>query len=136
MTKAALEVEMLNQILRKTGGDLTGLPAQYYKRAAKLIDDIWFVLGEQNYRFDWVEGKRPFGTRLINWYVDQVLDCAHYDQEAFNRFMQVYHFNNRYTSLFTPAMLSRVLKHTMTKNWRHVYKPAPLGVIRKPIVLD
>jgi NAD(P)H-flavin reductase/2-polyprenyl-6-methoxyphenol hydroxylase-like FAD-dependent oxidoreductase/ferredoxin len=141
MTKAALEVESLVQVLAEQQGTdedsvLSELPKQFYRHAAQLNADIWFVLGEQNYRYPWVEGKRPFATGFINWYVDQVLDTAHYDRDAFKRFMQVYHLNSRYTSLFAPKLVLKVLKHTLTKSWRHVYKPAAVGEVREPIVFD
>ncbi|WNC74176.1 2Fe-2S iron-sulfur cluster-binding protein [Thalassotalea psychrophila] len=136
MTKAAKEVELLGEALVKSKSSLTGLPAYHYKQASKLVDSIWFVLGEQNYRFPHVEGKRPIFTPVINWYVDQVMDATHYDPVAFENFMHVYHHNKHYSSLFAPAMVAKILKHSVTKNWRHVYNPAPTGVARSPLKLD
>ena len=135
MTKSALEAEQLRKTLTRHRSSLDGLAADYFRRVSRLTGDIWFVLSEQNYRFPWVEGKRPFGTPVINWYVDQVLDLGHYDPVAVARFMDVYHLNRPYTSLFAPGMVMRVLRHTVFHSRRHVHRPAAPDEIRQPKVL-
>lgn len=135
MTKAALEVEALRAVLEEGSGDLRGMPKRYFASASKIIDDMWFILGEQNYRFPWVSGKRPFGLRFINWYVDQVQNTAHYDQDAFRRFLNVYHFKERYVSLFGPSMIWKVIKHTLTKSFVYKYNPAREGEVREPLII-
>ncbi len=115
MTKAVLEAQLLDKILANQAKDLNNIATKFYKKSAKLFDYIWFVISEQNYRYPWVKGKRPFYTKLMNWYVDQVLDMAHHDPQAFSDYLMVVHLNNHVLSLMKPKMVFKVLKNAIFK---------------------
>ncbi|WNC73794.1 FAD-binding oxidoreductase [Thalassotalea psychrophila] len=115
MTKAVLEAQALNNILAKNPKHLTKVPNQFYQQAAKLFDYIWFVISEQNFRFPWVKGKRPFYQKIMKWYVDQVLDLAHYDEQAFRSYLMVMHLNDHVLSLMKPKMLLKVCNKVLFK---------------------
>ncbi|MEI4920887.1 hypothetical protein Q8G81_35615, partial [Klebsiella pneumoniae] len=69
-------------------------PRRYYRAIAKMADTAWFVIREQNLRFDWmkdVDKKRPFYFGVLTWYMDRVLELVHDDLDAYREFLAVVH---------------------------------------------
>lgn len=120
MTKAVLEALELGKLLEKWPKQVNTISKQYYKKSAKLFDYIWFVISEQNLRYPWVNGKRPFYTPILTWYVNQVLDLASKDGKAFNSYLHVAHLNKHVLSLMKPKMLLKVLKNALQSNKHNV----------------
>ncbi|WNC67101.1 FAD-binding oxidoreductase [Thalassotalea nanhaiensis] len=113
MTKAILEAQGLKKILSKKPKRVESIAKQYYKNSAKLFDYIWFVISEQNLRYPWVNGKRPFYTPLLTWYVNQVLDLASKDADAFRGYLHVAHLNKHVLTLLKPGMILKVIKNAL-----------------------
>lgn len=116
MTKAVLEALKLKKLLNKKPKQVNAIAKPYYKKSAKLFDYIWFVISEQNLRYPWVNGKRPFYTPLFTWYVNQVLDLASKDADAFRSYLHVAHFNKHVLSFMKPMMLFKVVKNALFKS--------------------
>jgi 2-polyprenyl-6-methoxyphenol hydroxylase-like FAD-dependent oxidoreductase len=112
MTKALLEVGQLRAMLASGMPSRTGFVPQYYRRAAKIADRVWFVVREQNLRYPWikdVEKKRPFYFRLLNWYVDRTLELAHEDPATYRLYLEMTHFISPPSVLLRPALMAKVL---------------------------
>ena len=123
MTKAALEADYLHSVLASQP-DLDKVPAAYQKRSAKLMDDLWVVLGELNFRYDFCTGKRPMPLvlPLMHWFSRQMSDAAHYDPTAYEYILGASHFTRHWTSLFEPKALWTVFKHSLKHGWKHNYE--------------
>jgi len=132
MTKATLEGKLLAEVLVNNQKSLANVHTQYHKKAAKLFDYIWFVIGEQGLRFPWVKAKRPFYQKVLNCYVDHVMKMAAYDKEVFKKYLMVVHFNETVSSLMTPTMLFKVAKSMMKNGVTVPYIKPKLGEIRHP----
>ncbi|WP_370331055.1 FAD-binding oxidoreductase [Mycolicibacterium hippocampi] len=112
MTLALKEVREMQVLLAKYGPGHSELPRRYYRKISKLADTAWFVIREQNLRFDWlqdVERKRPFYFRVLTWYMDRVMELVHDDASAYNEFLAVVHLVKPPAALMTPRVAGKVL---------------------------
>lgn len=112
MTIALQQVATLGRLLSSKAPIDADLPKRYYKQISKIGDGAWFVIREQNLRFDWmkdVKKKRPFYFRQLTWYMDRVLELIHDDMDAYRKFLAVVHLVKPATTLMTPGMIGRVV---------------------------
>ena len=75
MSLALKEVREMQLLLAEYGPGHQDLPRRYYRTIAKMADTAWFVIREQNLRFDWikdVDKKRPFYFGVLTWYMDRL----------------------------------------------------------------
>ena len=112
MSLALKEVREMQLLLAKYGPAHRDLPRRYYRTIAKMADTAWFVIREQNLRFDWmkdVHKKRPFYFRVLTWYMDRLLELVHDDLDAYREFLAVVHLVKPPLALMKPGIASRVL---------------------------
>jgi len=112
MSLALKEVREMQVLLAKYGPGHRDLPRRYYRTIAKMADTAWFVIREQNLRFDWikdVDKKRPFYFRILTWYMDRLLELVHDDLDAYREFLAVVHLVKPPSALMKPNVAGRVL---------------------------
>ncbi|PQP52938.1 oxygenase, partial [Mycolicibacterium austroafricanum] len=112
MTLALKEVREMALLLAKYGPGHPELPRRYFRRIAKMADTAWFVIREQNLRFDWlkdVDKKRPFYFRALTWYMDRVMELVHDDPDTYGEFLAVVHLVRPPAALMTPKVAGKVL---------------------------
>lgn len=112
MSLALKEVREMQVLLAKYGAGHQDLPRRYYRSIAKMADTAWFVIREQNLRFDWmkdVDKKRPFYFRILTWYMDRLLELVHDDLDAYREFLAVVHLVKPPLALMKPGIASHVL---------------------------
>ncbi|SBS79803.1 Ferredoxin--NAD(+) reductase [uncultured Mycobacterium sp.] len=112
MTLALKEVREMQLLLAKYGPTHPDLPRRYFRKIAKLADTAWFVIREQNLRFDWlkdVDKKRPFYFGALTWYMDRVMELVHDDPDTYNEFLAVVHLVKPAAALMTPTVAARVI---------------------------
>ncbi|MCV7344853.1 FAD-binding oxidoreductase [Mycolicibacterium rhodesiae] len=112
MTLALKEVREMQILLAKYAPTDADLPRRYFRTIAKLADTAWFVIREQNLRFDWLKDahkKRPFYFGALTWYMDRVMELVHDDPETYNEFLAVVHLVKPAAALMTPKVAARVV---------------------------
>ncbi|EHB55563.1 Ferredoxin--NAD(+) reductase [Mycolicibacterium rhodesiae JS60] len=112
MTLALKEVREMQLLLAKYEPTHPDLPRRYFRTIAKMADTAWFVIREQNLRFDWLKGvekKRPVYFGALTWYMDRVMELVHDDPEIYNEFLAVVHLVKPAAALMTPKVAGRVL---------------------------
>ncbi len=112
MTLALKEVRVMQLLLAKYGAGHPELPRRYFRKIAKMADTAWFVIREQNLRFDWLKDadkKRPFYFGALTWYMDRVMELVHDDPETYNEFLAVVHLVKPAAALMTPKVAARVI---------------------------
>ena len=112
MTLALKEVRAMQLLLGKYGAGHPELPRRYFRTIAKMADTAWFVIREQNLRFDWLKDadkKRPFYFGALTWYMDRVMELVHDDPETYNEFLAVVHLVKPAAALMTPKVAARVV---------------------------
>ncbi|GAB3021358.1 FAD-binding oxidoreductase [Mycobacterium bourgelatii] len=139
MSLALKEVREMQLLLAKYGPGHPNLPRRYYRTISKMADTAWFVIREQNLRFDWmkdVDKKRPFYFRVLTWYMDRLLELVHDDVDAYREFLAVVHLVKSPLALMKPGIASRVLgkwartrmsgeKTLIARNYANREVPAP-----------
>jgi NAD(P)H-flavin reductase/2-polyprenyl-6-methoxyphenol hydroxylase-like FAD-dependent oxidoreductase len=112
MTLALKEVREMQLLLSKYGAGHPDLPRRYYRRISRMADTAWFVIREQNLRFDWikdVDSKRPFYFRALTWYMDRVMELVHDDLDTYREFLAVVHLVKPPSALMKPTVAGRVI---------------------------
>ncbi|ORB66000.1 FAD-binding oxidoreductase [Mycolicibacterium tusciae] len=112
MSLALKEVREMQLLLAKYGAGHHDLPRRYYRKISKMADTAWFVIREQNLRFDWIKGvrdKRPFYFGALTWYMDRVLELVHDDLDTYREFLAVVHLVKPPAALMMPKVAGRVL---------------------------
>ena len=112
MSLALKEVREMQLLLAKYGAGHHELPRRYYRKISKMADTAWFVIREQNLRFDWIKGvrdKRPFYFGALTWYMDRVLELVHDDLDTYREFLAVVHLVKPPAALMMPKVAGRVL---------------------------
>lgn len=116
LTSAALQAFELGACLteqRRRGDDLQGFSRRLQKRLAKVVSGPWDMATGEDLRWPATRGGRiTLKTRLMQWYMFQVLCLIPESAEIFRRFQRVNHMVAPLTSMFHPAVLFPVLKRT------------------------
>ncbi|MDA1049715.1 MAG: hypothetical protein O3C40_04435 [Planctomycetota bacterium] len=115
MSSCALQVEVLQELLKAhaVAGRLTGLPRDFFRHAAKLIDNPWLLATNSDFLYPETTGHRPLGTAFLNWYVVRVFELCACNKRALQTFLEVLHFIKKPTALFHPALVFSVLKSSL-----------------------
>lgn len=112
MTLALKEVREMQLLLAKYGAGHRDLPRRYYRKISRMADTAWFVIREQNLRFDWIKDvgdKRPFYFPVLTWYMDRVLELVHDDLDTYREFLAVVHLVKPPAALMRPKVAGRVI---------------------------
>jgi 2-polyprenyl-6-methoxyphenol hydroxylase-like FAD-dependent oxidoreductase len=105
MTTGALQAEALGECVRQ---GLDGVASRYRLRVGRLLEVPWALSTSGDLRFPEVEGKRPPGFGLMNWYGDRFQRLAGQDEEALRLLVRVMHMLESPTALFSPRMALKV----------------------------
>lgn len=106
MSVAAFETRALATAL---GDGLDGLPARYFKLAARVVDQAWALSAGEDLRHPEVKGKRPFGSSFINAWVARLHRMSHHDEVVHQAMVRVFSLEQPLTTLLSPKLLWRAL---------------------------
>jgi len=110
MTVSALEARELSACLRDPVGGLAGLPRQFYRRAAAVIDLPWQMAAGADFAYPAVTGHKARGTALVNWYIGQVQRAATQDPGACRALVEVTNMLTPPRALFAPRVVWQVAR--------------------------
>jgi len=122
MTVAALGALTLDQCLKQhfQGGsnqELTGLGRHFQKQLAKVNTVPWLMATSDDFRWSTTEGSKPSPiTRLLHWYLDQVMLVAGESTEVYKVLIEVIHFLKPPTAFLQPSILAQVLGQVMNRH--------------------
>jgi 2-polyprenyl-6-methoxyphenol hydroxylase-like FAD-dependent oxidoreductase len=111
MSVCALQADLLDRVLRDCGGAAVpaGLSKRFLRRAAGVVATPWLIATGSDFMYPQTQGRRPFGTRLLNWYFARVFRLCARDRDVLLRFYRVLHLLDQPITLFHPSVLFRVL---------------------------
>jgi 2-polyprenyl-6-methoxyphenol hydroxylase-like FAD-dependent oxidoreductase len=110
MTSAALQALVLQLELQK-GKD--NLAQRFFKSANSIVDIPWQMAVGKDLTNPEVQGQRTQKMRLTQTYLKHLMPVAWQDPDVAKAFLQVTNLLNAPTSLITPSILWRVLKHSI-----------------------
>jgi 2-polyprenyl-6-methoxyphenol hydroxylase-like FAD-dependent oxidoreductase len=114
MSACALQVDLLDRMLRQAGPNVPGRFAKaFFRRAAKIIGNPWFLATTSDFLYPRTRGKRPFGTKLLHWYVRRLFELCARNKYMLLRFYRVMHFIDHPLALFRPYEAFQVIKSTL-----------------------
>jgi 2-polyprenyl-6-methoxyphenol hydroxylase-like FAD-dependent oxidoreductase len=118
MSVCALEAKTLDTCLReqrqhRDNRDITGLNRQYFQQVSQVIDIPWMMATSEDFRFPQTQGKRPLGTRFLQWYSAQLMELCSTNPTVLIRFLEVLNLLKKNTVLFHPYIVLQVLKWSL-----------------------
>ncbi|HTU93826.1 MAG TPA: hypothetical protein VMF69_27345 [Gemmataceae bacterium] len=132
MSACALQVDLLDCMLRQAGRKLpSGFAKQFFRRAAKIVANPWFLATTSDFFYPRTRGKRPFGTKILHWYVRRVFELCAWNKAVLLRFYRVMHFIDQPTALFYPYEIFQVIKSALGFR-RRLARSASDG-LRRPV---
>lgn len=115
LTTSALGADELRRCLveQRPGKSLDGMTRKLQKRLAKMVSGPWDMATGEDLRWPATRGgKITLKTRLMQWYMYQVLCLIPESAEIFRRFQQVNHMVKPLPIMFHPSVLLPVMKRT------------------------
>lgn len=116
MTVAAMGAVLLRDCLGATGGSLEGVGRTFQRKLAQQNETVWLMSTGEDFRHPSTEGKRPgFAGRLVQRYIDWVVECLPYDEPMAAKFLHVVNLDQPPTALFQPSVLGGVIRHRLAR---------------------
>lgn len=109
MSVCALEALALRDCLRKEAAGGGPLWKAFFNSAARITEGPWSIATGADFLHPRVEGQRPPGAALRNWYLDRVLKATGRDPRVSTCFFEIIHLLRKPSALFRPDLLVRVL---------------------------
>jgi 2-polyprenyl-6-methoxyphenol hydroxylase-like FAD-dependent oxidoreductase len=114
MSACALQVDLLDRMLRQAGPRFPeGFAKRFFRQAAKILANPWFLATTADFAYPRTRGQRPFGTKIVNWYVGRLFELCAWNRAILLRFYRVMHFLDRPVALFHPHAIFHVLKSAL-----------------------
>ncbi|MBO8162860.1 MAG: hypothetical protein H0Z34_03950 [Brevibacillus sp.] len=118
MSVTALGADALDACLKEHAvynkGSLAGLSRRYFAKVSKIIDTAWMAAVTEDFRYPQASGKKPYGTRWLNWYMGELFELASIDQKVYFQVILVQNMVASSRTLFSPYIIRQVMK----KNWK------------------
>ena len=117
MSTAALEVLELDGYLRSSYSRSSYLRSKHsnylaFQKVVKKVTDIpWNTAVNNDLRFPEVLGERGLLTKILHWYLPKFHTAAHSTPELSALFLKVLNLKAKPTSLLSPGVFFRVLRH-------------------------
>ncbi len=125
MTSAALQALALHEALAALPGRLDALPADYFRRAAQVVEEPWRMAAGGDFAYPATMGEKARGTDLINGYMALMMRGMNEDPELHAAFIRVMHMLAPSATLFAPKVVARVLRHALRRRPASYSAPAP-----------
>jgi 2-polyprenyl-6-methoxyphenol hydroxylase-like FAD-dependent oxidoreductase len=109
MTSAAQQADALGRALDRHGAVNRALAKQYFRAAARVVNTPWSIAVGGDFVYPETKGQKPFGTDLLNRYMDRVIRAGQYDDDVVIRFNEVVMLVRSPQALLAPSFVLRVL---------------------------
>ncbi len=110
MSTAALQVDLLDRLLRQCGREVpAGFGKRFFHQAAKIVANPWMLATASDFLYPQTLGKRPFGVRLLHWYLVRLFQSCAWNKTIALRFYRVLNFLDPPGVLFRPSTILAVL---------------------------
>jgi 2-polyprenyl-6-methoxyphenol hydroxylase-like FAD-dependent oxidoreductase len=110
MTVAALQAQALGRQLDRGGAIDRAFTRAYFRAAARTVATPWSIAVGGDFAYAATTGRKPFGTDVVNRYMDRVVRAGQYDDEVVVRLNETLALVRSPWALFGPAFATRVLR--------------------------
>jgi 2-polyprenyl-6-methoxyphenol hydroxylase-like FAD-dependent oxidoreductase len=108
MSVAAINAEILDQVLQAQGDRSLTLAHRFYRAAKPANDLAWLLAGSEDMRFPQTQAERPFGLAAIQWFTKQVVQMASTDEAVTRTFYRMVNMIEGPEALASPSILFKV----------------------------
>jgi 2-polyprenyl-6-methoxyphenol hydroxylase-like FAD-dependent oxidoreductase len=109
MTSAAQQAAALGRALDRHGAPSRAFANQYFRAAARIVNIPWSIAVGGDFAYPDTKGKKPFGTDILNRYMDRVIQAGQVDDDVVIRFNEVIALIRSPQALLAPTFVLRVL---------------------------
>lgn len=109
MTSAAQQADTLARALDRHGTVTRAFAKEYFRAAARVVNAPWSIAVGGDFAYPGTIGKKPFGTDILNRYLDRVIQAGQRDDHVVIRFNEVVALIRSPQSLLAPSFVLRVL---------------------------
>jgi 2-polyprenyl-6-methoxyphenol hydroxylase-like FAD-dependent oxidoreductase len=110
MTVAAQQAEALGLHLDRSGAIDRSFARSYFRAASRIVKTPWSIAVGGDFAYEGTTGKKPFGTDLVNRYMDRVVKAGQYDDQVVIRVNEALALLRSPQTLMAPAFVLRVLR--------------------------
>ena len=110
MTSAAQQAGALGRLPRPRWRGEPILRPAYFRAASRIVDTPWSIAVGGDFAYAGTTGKKPFGTDLLNHYMDRVIKAGQCDDDVVIRLNEVIALVRSPQSLMSPVFVLRVLR--------------------------
>jgi hypothetical protein len=82
---------------------------QYFRAAARIVNIPWSIAVGGDFAYPGTKGQKPFGTDILNRYMDRVIRAGQCDDHVVVRFNEVVALVRSPQALLAPSFVCRVL---------------------------
>ncbi|PLS08565.1 glutamate synthase subunit beta [Neobacillus cucumis] len=108
MSIAALEALTIRDYFASKS--ITGQFKSLQRKLAKIIAPVWLMVLSEDFRYDEVRGKKPFGLKGLQWYVKRIFLLSSKNKRIYKDLVKVMNLVSPAAILFKPNTLLDVLK--------------------------
>lgn len=108
MSIAALEALAIKRYFRSVSK--IGSIKKLQKQLGRIVAPVWSMVLCEDFRYEEVKGKRPFGLRFQQWYVKKIFLLSSKNPKIYCDFVRVMNLTSPATILFKPSTIKEVLK--------------------------
>ena len=109
MTSAAQQAAALGRALDRHGPASRAMAKQYFREAARIVNIPWSIAVGGDFAYPDTKGKKPFGTDVLNRYMDRVIQAGQVDDDVVIRLNEVLSLVRSPQALLAPSFVLRVL---------------------------
>ncbi len=109
MTSAAQQAQALGDGLDRHGAVSRAFAKRYFRAASRIVGVPWSMAVGGDFAYPDTRGKKPFGTDILNRYMDRVIRAGQIDDRVVIRFNEVAALVRSPQTLLAPAFVLRVL---------------------------
>ncbi|OIK11351.1 hypothetical protein BIV60_18275 [Bacillus sp. MUM 116] len=82
------------------------------KKLAKIVAPVWSMVLCEDFRYEKVKGKKPFGLKFQQWYVKKIFLLSAKNRKIYDDLIKVMNLLSPPTILFKPYIFKEVFKRT------------------------
>jgi 2-polyprenyl-6-methoxyphenol hydroxylase-like FAD-dependent oxidoreductase len=109
MTSAAQQADALGRALDRHGVVSRAFGKRYFRAAARIVSIPWSIAVGGDFAYPDTKGDKPFGTDILNRYIDRVIQAGQRDDDVVIRFNEVVALVRGPQALLAPSFVLRVL---------------------------
>jgi 2-polyprenyl-6-methoxyphenol hydroxylase-like FAD-dependent oxidoreductase len=110
MTAAAQQAHALGRELDRAGTVDRSFARRYFKAASRTVNTPWSIAVGGDFAYAGTKGNKPFGTDLVNRYIDRVVKAGQHDDDVVIRLNETLALLRSPQTLMAPTFVLRVLR--------------------------